>query len=78
VTYTYSAGAAAAMAGDARAEAIVDVRGHGRIAARGRVRDGKLRLTFYLLRRGRYRLTLLELRAHRAPLVIGQTSLVIS
>jgi hypothetical protein len=78
VTYIYGAGAAAAIARDARAEAIVEIRGGSRVLATGRIRDGKLRLTFSGLRRGRYQLTLLELRAHRAPLVIGHPSLVIS
>jgi hypothetical protein len=78
VTYTYSRGAAAALARDARAEAIGNLHGHSTVLATGRVRDGKLRLTFRRLHRGRYGLTLLELRPHRAPLVIGHTSLVIS
>jgi hypothetical protein len=35
-------------------------------------------LTFKHLERGRYRITLLRLRAHEHPLTIGKTSLVIS
>jgi hypothetical protein len=78
VKYTYDAGAAAALAPDARAEAIAEIHGHSGVVARGRVRDGKLRLTFRRLHRGRYQVILLELLAHHAPLLIGDTSLVIS
>jgi hypothetical protein len=77
ITYTYSA-VASAIARDARAEAIAEIRGRRTVVATGRLRNRKLKLTFPRLRRGRYRLTLLELRADRAPLVIGHTSLVIS
>jgi hypothetical protein len=77
ITYTYSA-VASAIARDARAEAIAEIRGRRTVVATGRLRNRQLKLTFPRLRRGRYRLTLLELRTDRAPLVIGHTSLVIS
>jgi streptogramin lyase len=77
ITYTYSA-RASAIARDARAEAIAEIHGHRTVVATGRIRDRKLKLMFPRLQRGRYRLTLIELRARRAPLVIGHTSLVIS
>jgi hypothetical protein len=66
------------MARDARAEAVALVHGRVRVVATGRIRDHRLRLTYRQLRRGRYGLTLLELRAHQRPVVIGHTSLVIS
>jgi hypothetical protein len=78
VTYMYSSGVSASLARDARAEAIADIRGRDRVVATGRVRDRRVRLTFRQLKHGRYGLTLLELRAHQRPLVIGHTSLVIS
>jgi hypothetical protein len=77
VTYTYSPGASAQMAGDLRAEAVAVIGGRSRIVATGRIRDRKLRLTFRHLARGRYHLTLLALRAHHKPLTIGHTSLVV-
>jgi len=75
VIYTYGT---AHLARNARAEAVVDIDGRVRVVATGRIRHRKLRLTFRHLKRGRYRLTLLELRAHHRPVVIGHTSLVIS
>jgi hypothetical protein len=78
VTYTYAGAAARAMARDGRAEATAVVHGRTIVVGSGRIRDRRLRLTFRHLKRGRYWLTLLQLRAHHRPVVIGHTSLEIS
>lgn len=78
VTYTYSNSAAADMVSGARAEATVMVHRRTRVVATGRVRGHKLVLRFKHLKRGRYNLTLWQVRAHHQRQMIGHTSLVIS
>jgi hypothetical protein len=65
-----------AQAGRVAATAIV--RGRRRVIGHGRIRHHVLTITFKRLHRGRYRVTLLELRAHRAAEVIGQTTIVVT
>jgi hypothetical protein len=76
-TYTY---AAPGTAKDGPVIATVSVRGHSRVIGRGRVRHHRLRITAKLnrLRRGHYRVMLLELRQHRSPALIGRTTIVIT
>ena len=69
------------MPGQAKDGAVIaTARIHGRsqVIARGRVRHHRLSLTFKHARRGRYRATLLELRGHRPPALIGSTTLVVT
>jgi hypothetical protein len=66
------------MARDGRAEATAVLHGRSVVVGTGRIHDHRLRLTFRHLRRGRYGLTLLRLRAHHGQVVIGHTSLEIS
>ena len=65
ITYTFPTRIAGDLVNDARAEATVSVDGHRKLVATGVIRHHKLVLTFKHLGRGRYRLTLLELRAHQ-------------
>ena len=58
--------------------ATVKVDGHRRVIARGRIRRHKLTLVFQHLRRGRYALTLIALRAHGKRIVIGRTTIAVS
>jgi hypothetical protein len=78
VTYTYTAGKAAATVNGARAEAIIRSGGKAKVLATGRVRGHKLVLRFTHLERGRYRLTLLERTSHGKWVAIGHTTLTIS
>jgi probable HAF family extracellular repeat protein len=79
ITYTYPAAAAARdLSNGARAEAIATIRGHRRVIATGVIRRHEVVLSFKHLQRGRYRLTVVELRKHRKPLAIGHTTLAIS
>jgi hypothetical protein len=48
------------------------------VIARGRIRHHRLSPTIKHARRGRYRVTLLELHQHQAPAVIATTTLVIT
>jgi hypothetical protein len=76
-TYTYTY----AMPGQAKAGAVnatVSKHGHTRVIARGRIRHHRLTLTFKHLHRGRYRLTLVQLHPHRASVVIGAITLVVT
>ena len=76
-TYTFTY----AMPRQARAGAVIAtarIHGHRQVIARGRIRQHRLSLTFKHAHRGRYRVTLLELRGHRAPALIGKTTLVIT
>jgi hypothetical protein len=76
-TYTFTY----ALPGQAKdGTVIATVRTHGRtrVIARGRIRHHRFTLTFKHARRGRYRVTLLEPRPHRAPAVIATTTLVIT
>lgn len=43
-----------------------------------RLRGRRLTVTYYHLGRGRYCVTLMELRAHGAPTRIGQTTIVVT
>ncbi|HET6871027.1 MAG TPA: hypothetical protein VFH80_34265, partial [Solirubrobacteraceae bacterium] len=75
-TYTYTY----AMPGQAKDGAVIATvtkHRHTRVIARGRIRHHRLTLTFKHLKRGRYRLTLLELE-HGRRIVIGQTTLTVS
>ncbi|MBV9337502.1 MAG: hypothetical protein JO243_16580 [Solirubrobacterales bacterium] len=79
VTYTYSGPLAAQdLVNGARAEATATIAGKKKVLATGKIRHRKLSLTFKHLKRGRYRITLLELRPTKQPLMLGHTSLVIS
>jgi hypothetical protein len=71
-TYIYAA------PGQATDGPIVAVTGSHRVIARGRIRHHRLTLTFGHLPRGNYRVALLELRAHRARVLIGHTTLIVS
>jgi hypothetical protein len=76
-TYTYTY----AMPGQAKDGAVIATartHGHTRVIARGRIRHHRLTLTFKHLHRGRYRVTLIELRPHRAPVPIRATTLVVT
>jgi hypothetical protein len=73
-SFTYPLG----MAKDTTVIAVVNVHGHRRVIAHGRVRHHRLRLVFGRLLRGRYQLTLLALGAHGKPTVIGHTSIAVS
>jgi Collagen triple helix repeat (20 copies) len=72
-TYIYAA--TAAIATRARVEAVAEIAGKPRVLARGTIRGHALRLTFRPLRRGHYRLTLLELPSTGQPVVVGRTTL---
>jgi hypothetical protein len=74
-TATYVYAATAAVADRARAEAVAQVDGRTRVLASGAMRGHTLRLTFRSLRRGRYRLTLLEFPSGGRPVVVGHTAL---
>ncbi|MGO9901285.1 MAG: hypothetical protein ACLP0J_16715 [Solirubrobacteraceae bacterium] len=78
MTYTYKASATTDMVNGARAEATATIAGKSAVVATGAIRGQKLVLRFKHLGRGRYRLTLFQLRAHEKPQMIGHTSLVIS
>jgi hypothetical protein len=52
--------------------------GRVRTIGHGRLRHRRLTVTFRHLHRGDYRVALLELRAHRAPTLIGWTTLVVT
>jgi hypothetical protein len=58
--------------------ATATVHGTTRVVARGHIRHHRLRLTFSHLSRGRYRVTLLELRHHQAAAVLGRTTIVVT
>jgi streptogramin lyase len=75
VTYTYPA---TSMAGDARAKATAVVNGKVEVVGVGTIRHHKLQLKLANLHRGRYRLTLIELRFHHKPVVLGHTTLTVS
>ena len=74
VTYTYATG----MARDATVIATANVDGRTRVIGHGRLRHHSLTLTFKHVHRGHYRVTLLEPRAHRAPVMIGWTTLIVT
>ncbi len=76
VTYTYPS-SILVTAEAARVEATAKIDGRTRVVATGTIRHHRLGLTFGHLKRGRYRLTLLRLRAHRRPLVIGHATLTV-
>jgi hypothetical protein len=61
-----------------KAIAIAKVNGHRRVIARGRIRHHKLTLVCRHLRRGRYKLTLLEVGRHGRRTVIGHTSIAVT
>ncbi|MGO9957443.1 MAG: hypothetical protein ACLP50_15985 [Solirubrobacteraceae bacterium] len=75
VTYRY---ASSSIVPDGRVQATTDVRGRIEVVAHGTIRRHELRLTLAHLRPGRYRLTLLELRRHATPVVIGHTTVGVS
>ncbi|MBV8927807.1 MAG: hypothetical protein JO152_01610 [Mycobacteriaceae bacterium] len=77
ITYAYSASMVAALVRGARAEATIMVHGRATVIGTGRVREHRAELTFRHLRRGHYRLTLMEL-AHGKRTVIGHTTLTVS
>lgn len=66
------------MSADARAIARATITGKKTVVGTGAVRNHKLTLKLRHLHRGRYKLTLIELRPHHKPLVIGQTTLTVS
>jgi hypothetical protein len=74
VTYTSATG----MARDATVIATARVRGRTRVIGHGRLRHHRLTLTFEHLHRGHFRVALLEPRAHRAPVLIGWTTLIVT
>jgi hypothetical protein len=76
ITYTYAA--TAAMASDARARAIANVNGRRIVVGGGTIRHHKLKLTVRHLRAGHYRLTLVELRPHHEPVVIGDSTITVT
>jgi streptogramin lyase len=78
ITYTYPTGKTAGIVSGARAEAIIKSGGKAKVLATGKVRDHKLVLRFTHLKRGRYRLTLLEHTSHGKWVAIGHTTLTIS
>jgi hypothetical protein len=63
---------------DAPVVATARVHGRTRVLARGRLRHNKLTLSFTHLKRGRYRVTLVEQLGHGRTMVIGRTTLVIT
>jgi hypothetical protein len=78
ITYTFSGPIAAkALVNGDRAEATANVDGKTSVVATGRISGHKVVLLFNHLQRGRYRLTLLELR-NAKRLVVGHTTLDIS
>ena len=78
ITYTYNTGKATDIVNGARAEAIIRSGGKAKVLATGRVRGHKLVLRFTHLKRGRYRLTLLERKSHGKWVAIGHTALTVS
>lgn len=76
-TYTYAAHAARDLIDGARAKATVTVNGRTEVVGTGRVRHHQLVITFRHLRRGRYRLTLIELQPGQRT-VIGHTTLTVT
>lgn len=54
------------------------VHGRRQVIGRGWIRNHRLGVTFKHLHRGRYRVTLLELRAHHRPTPIGKTTIVVT
>jgi hypothetical protein len=76
VTYTYGA-SSSASAGAARVEAVATMHGRRRVVGTGKIRHHRMTLHFRHLRRGRYRLTLLRMRPHHRPQVIGHTTLYV-
>jgi hypothetical protein len=66
------------VAKDGPVIATANVHGHARVLGRGRIRNHRVTLTLTGVHRGRYSVTLLAPRAHRAPVVIGHTTLVIT
>jgi Collagen triple helix repeat (20 copies) len=77
VTYTYSIAVAASFIRNAHAEATAEVHGKTEVIGTGRIRSHQLVLSFWHLRRGHYRLTLIEL-THGRRVVIGHTTLTVS
>jgi hypothetical protein len=78
VTYSYAASARAALVNGAGAYASARIRGRTAIVARGQIRNHRLTLKFTHLRKGRYRLTLWEMKPHHRSLALGHTVLVVS
>ena len=74
VTINYSS---TAMDANASVEATTNVHGRRQIVARGTIRRHNLKLTLKHLHRGRYRLTLLELKSHGRSKVIGHIRLTV-
>ena len=74
-TYTYAVPGAAR---DGQVIARAAVHGRVRTIGRGRLRHERLTVTFRHPHRGRYRVALLELQTHRAPKLIGSTTLVVT
>ncbi len=74
VTYRYAATSSPAHG---EVHAVVTVDGRTRVLARGTIRDHRLRLWLRDLRRGRYRITLVELRGRGSWAVIGHTTLTV-
>jgi predicted ThiF/HesA family dinucleotide-utilizing enzyme len=66
------------VAAEARAVAKARVHGKVMLVGTGRMAHPKLTLKLARLHRGRYQLTLLELRPHRNAVVIGHTTLTVS
>jgi sugar lactone lactonase YvrE len=77
-TCTYTFIYAAPTGKNLPAIATGKIDGRRQVIARGRVRHHKLTLVFRHLRRGRYTLTLIALKAHGKRLVIGRTTIAIS
>jgi hypothetical protein len=77
VTYTY-AQTAVMTASRARVEATAKIGGKTKVVGKGTIRNHKLKLKLTHLGRGSYRLTLLRLRSHDSPVLIGHTTLKIS
>jgi hypothetical protein len=74
-TYTFTY-ATAGPSHDGAAIATARIHGRTRVVAHGRLRRRRLTLVFKHLHRGRYRLTLLELRRHQRPVVLGTSTIV--
>jgi hypothetical protein len=75
VTYQYSA---LGPARDGQVLATASVHGRTRIIGHGAIRHRRLTLTLRGVRRGRYSVTLLELRGRDRRVIIGHTTVTVT